>query len=68
MAIKDWKKIINNKNRTEYVGNNKNGNSKIIIGKTIEDFWIVIINRKFKNFFTTKTKALSYAKSYMRRH
>lgn len=68
MALKDYKRIINNKHTIEYVGNNKNHNTEILVGKTYEDFWIVLIDRKFKESFTTKLKALAYAKSYMRKH
>ena len=66
VKIEGWKKTHESKNKQKIIW--RNNNSEIICGITCEAFWIVIINKKFKQSFTTKTKALNYAISYMKAH
>jgi len=75
MALKDWNKIGNTnifqKNSYYRWRNKNNASSEIIIIKEFDDY-SVIITRDAKaskrEYFSTLTKAITYAKSYMRTH
>ena len=72
MALKDWKKDVRYKN---HFINKVDKNSIAIVFDYIgfENKWLVVIYNKYKDTildraFKTKSEALKFAKSYMRRH
>ena len=68
MALKDWKKKVDERNEVEFV--NKKG-KKVIIEKERDQFgrgWIWTININPTRDFDTKKQVLKFARQYMRKH
>ena len=76
MALKDWKKVGNNTWRHYPATYNKNNVEKIVLeylpGKTNSYKWEVYFVGLYQSgvaeSFKTKSQALKFAKSYMRKH
>ncbi len=68
MALKDWKKTLKNKFHTIYT--NKKDATDIDIWKKEKEIEIVDGNGKriLLKSFKTKSRALAYAKAYMKKH
>ena len=69
MALKDWKK--DNENRWSRKETNKNWNSLTIKGVRNSNYKFVVkdaIRYGIKQFFKTKSEALKFVKSYMRKY
>jgi len=76
MALKDWKKKRSGENQSWFI-NKKTGKDLIVIRYvntpkvwhvTSEWRWNVPLTKKNDRTFKTKSKALAYAKAYMRKH
>jgi len=74
MATKDWKTTYNSKHIIIYENRlftSKNYLTTLSVHKYISKNtykWSVAINNKMKKSFKTKSAALKFAKSYMRKH
>lgn len=76
MALKDWKKIINEKDIVTYQHKNYNSNRKVVQAYRTDLFgegkWRVTYNSKGKfvddKIAKNKSQALKYARGYMRKH
>ncbi len=68
MAIKDWKKIGKSK-EFEYEFWHNNKRTKVVVTKfPLNKGWGVFRNKQWLKSFRTKSTALKFAKSYMRKH
>jgi len=68
---KDWKKTRENKNGITYWSRRSGESLQIDKQKKISKstpLWVVYSSRGINKGFNTKTKALTYAKAYMRKH
>jgi len=73
MALKDWKKETHDARKTvvasdiEFV-NAKNGKRIQIVKAVSKNYFVKTNFNQMKKIGLTKAQALSYAKSYMRKH
>jgi len=68
MALKDWEKGKTSFGKTAFY--NKKNSDTIVLSKG-KSFWNVQfgkIGKRDYKFFKTKSKALAYARNYMRKH
>jgi hypothetical protein len=71
MALKDWKKTryVHDKNDTWIDYTNKNTGSKVHIFRYAKNNWSINVNSSIlEREVKTKSQALKFAKSYMRKH
>jgi len=67
MALKDWKKT-RHKSNSQGWKNKKTGKNILFLQFMSDNYWSFIQEGKTIKNFKTKSKALAYAKSYMRKH
>ncbi len=65
MALKDWKKERNLNNKVDTY---RNKDDYIQIWRYSKDEWRISDNSGLLNFEKTKSKAMTFAKNYMRAH
>jgi len=72
MALKDWKKTYDGKIRLKFIGNNNwveiERNYNDIYDSSTKRVWWFFTQKQKPRKFKTKSQALKFAKSYMRKH
>ena len=70
MALKDWKKYWESKDKDWISYRNKRSRTVEIIKNKVSNYWTFSIERSLTGakIFKTKQKALNYAKWYMSMH
>jgi hypothetical protein len=71
MAIKDWKKVEDNKSGIVFKDRKNEANFIIIENPKFykRKIWIIYINESSNNYrFKTKSQALAFAREYMRKN